>query len=274
MKPEILDLLKRLEFIESQPGLWKKELLDQWHTVAYIDFRKKEHGDKGRRYAVYAPVPNKPEATDFVDDPDDVEILREFKIARDEILSGTKSPIIQDEHEKYEKSQLPQKAAGHLHLAAPPISGMVAPVATIDTAIEIFKKYEEAKTRILSENDILWIGDDGKPTAKGKGKPHIKRSGWRKLARFFGLSCEIINKEKITDGKDYKWIYRVVATHPSGAQQYAEGIASSRDKFFTKGGKTEAKEENVMLKAQTVAFNRAISDLLGGGEISAEEVEE
>jgi len=42
---------------------------------------------------------------------------------------------------------------------------------------------------------------------------------------------------------------------------------------FTKGGKVQADEANVMLKAQTVAINRGISDLLGSGDVSAEEIE-
>ncbi|RLJ04130.1 MAG: hypothetical protein DRP18_05095 [Candidatus Aenigmatarchaeota archaeon] len=155
-----------------------------------------------------------------------------------------------------------------------PQSGLVEPVCSIEKAIEIFKKFEEAKRKILSENDIMWIGDDGRPTAKGQGTPYIKRSGWRKLARFFGLSWDVesVNKTKMENG-GYMYRARVKVWHPSGASVTAEGAATSEDKFFTKGGRKEADEADVLMKAETVAINRVISDILGSGEVSEEETE-
>ena len=159
------------------------------------------------------------------------------------------------------------------------MTGFLQPVTSIDEAVRLFRLYEDAKTRILTDNDVIWIGKDGRPTEKGQGHPHIKRSGWRKLARFFGLSCKILERKKEwaedNEGRYYIWTYKVRASHPCGAYQDAEGICTSRDPFFSKkhGKRIEPEEENIMMKAQTVAFNRAISDLLGSGEISAEEVE-
>ncbi len=159
------------------------------------------------------------------------------------------------------------------------MTGFLQPVTSIDEAVRLFRLYEDAKTRILTDNDVIWIGKDGRPTEKGQGHPHIKRSGWRKLARFFGLSCQILERKKEwaedNEGRYYIWTYKVRASHPCGAYQDAEGVCTSRDPFFSKkhGERIEPEEENIMMKAQTVAFNRAISDLLGSGEISAEEVE-
>jgi len=159
------------------------------------------------------------------------------------------------------------------------MTGFLQPVTSIDEAVQLFRLYEDAKTRILTDNDVIWIGKDGRPTEKGQGHPHIKRSGWRKLARFFGLSCKILERKKEwaedNEGRYYIWTYKVRASHPCGAYQDAEGVCTSRDPFFSKkhGERIEPEEENIMMKAQTVAFNRAISDLLGSGEISAEEVE-
>ena len=272
MKPEIKTLLENLEFHEKEdkPGLWsrrleKSDMDGEVRGIAYIYFRRPEVAEKGRRFYTI-------EGTDgFFDQTEDVNtipVLQYFKERRDEILTGATPISVESEQRFPIQSLLPPKKPSEY-------SGMIQPVATLEKAIEIFKLYEDAKSKILGENDVLWIGEDGKPTTVGKGRPHIKRSGWRKLARFFGLSCHIISREKIMngDGKNYQWIYHVMASHPSGATQDAQGVASSKDKFFTKGGRIEAKEENVILKAQTVAFNRAISDLLGGGEVSAEEVE-
>jgi len=57
---------------------------------------------------------------------------------------------------------------------------------------------------------------------------------------------------------------------PKGRTVAHDGVASSRDKFFTKGGKTEAREKDIVHKAETAAYNRAIMDLTGV-EIGPEE---
>lgn len=155
--------------------------------------------------------------------------------------------------------------------------GLVTPAANIDAIMNNMQLFHTLKQKILNDADILYIGSDGKPTRNKKDStPYIKKSGWRKLALAFNLNCQIIDHEKQKiddDGEEggYKWLYYVRVTAPNGRYQDAEGIASSLDRFFTKGGKQKADEVNIMLKAQTVAFNRAISDLIGGGETSAEE---
>ncbi|MCK4308117.1 hypothetical protein KAW50_07840 [candidate division WOR-3 bacterium] len=155
-----------------------------------------------------------------------------------------------------------------------PQTGLVAPVCSVEESVRIFKEFEQAKSKILTGNDVLWIGSDGRPAIDGQGSPHIKRSGWRKLARFFGLSWDIENIEKLSmENGGYMYKVRVKVWHPAGASVITEGVATSRDSFFTKGGRQEAKEENVLMKAQTVAVNRAISDILGSGEVSGEERE-
>ena len=154
-----------------------------------------------------------------------------------------------------------------------PQSGLVEPVCSIEKAIEIFKKFEEAKRRVLTKNDIMWIGDDGAPTIEGQGTPYIKRSGWRKLARFFGLSWSIEDVKEIKTENGYLYQAKVKIWHPAGASVEAVGVATSEDKFFTKGGRREANKGNVLMKAVTVALNRGISDILGSGEVSGEETE-
>ena len=153
-------------------------------------------------------------------------------------------------------------------------TGLVAPVCSVEESVRIFKEFEQAKSKVLSGGDVLWIGADGRPTVDGQGTPHIKRSGWRKLARFFGLSWDIEDIEKLTmEHGGYMYKVRVKVWHPAGASVISEGVATSHDSFFTKGGRKEADEENVLMKAQTVAVNRAISDILGSGEVSGEERE-
>ena len=155
-----------------------------------------------------------------------------------------------------------------------PQTGLVAPVCSVQESVRIFKEFEKAKKEILSGKDVLWIGSDGRPAIEGEGSPHIKRSGWRKLARFFGLSWDIEKTEKLVmEQGGYMYKVRVKVWHPAGASVVSEGVATSQDAFFTKGGRQEAKEENIIMKAQTVAINRGVDDILGGGEVSAEELQ-
>jgi hypothetical protein len=156
--------------------------------------------------------------------------------------------------------------------------GFLSPACSIDEAVAAFKLFEDAKGKILSSGgkDYIVIGKDGKPCDNLKdGKVYICRSGWRKLARFFGLSWTIINlrKQELKQG-DYLWIATAQVRNCQGDSVTQEGVASSRDSFFTKGSRVEASEEDVIMKAETVALNRAISDLLGSGDVSADELKE
>ena len=115
-----------------------------------------------------------------------------------------------------------------------------------------------------------------------EGKPYIKKSGWRNIAAAFGISEEIMSSEKTTATDDigtyYVHKYLVKAIAPNGRFAMAEGACSSRDPFFAKSKgnyrpEHEINESDIILTAQTVAYNRAISDLVGGGELSAEEMQ-
>ena len=164
--------------------------------------------------------------------------------------------------------------------------GIVAPVIDEETAIQHFQRFQRLKQRVLDDSDYIFYDSNGKPT-RDKGKAvneYICKSGWRKIALMFNISCTILNKEKFygedQDGKYYGWIYYVQAKAPNGRVQDAEGVCTSRDPFFCKrkNKKTgeyewvDTDEKNIMHTAQTRGFNRAVSDLVGSGELSAEEV--
>ena len=206
----------------------------------------------------------------------ELEVESDKQVIEDEGIEIEKSEqkeVIEPEIVSTHKTEQPQQPSQSIQTIVPQ-TGLVAPVCSVEESVRIFKQFEQAKSRVLSGNDVLWIGSDGRPAVDGQGTPHIKRSGWRKLARFFGLSWDIENIEKITRERGgYMYKVRVRVWHPAGASVISEGIASSSDSFFTKGGRKEADEENIIMKAQTVAVNRAISDILGSGEVSGEERE-
>ena len=153
-------------------------------------------------------------------------------------------------------------------------NGFMSPAATLDEAFKAFEMFDAAKERLLRDRDMVWFGKSGAPVKKGTpdAKPYLLKSAWRRMARFFGLSIDVEGREKIGEGDEYIWVYRYRITHPCGAYVVSEGVCSSKDSFFTKGGRVRADEADVMLKAQTVAINRGVSDLLGSGEVSGEEM--
>jgi len=176
-------------------------------------------------------------------------------------------------------------------VGAPPVvvASLVAPVATIQEARKVFKAFQEAKLGLLDKSDVQPVAD----------RSFIKKSGWRKIAVFFGVSCQKLAEGVIESpaGRVYYFTYRAQA--PNGQFQDATGycswdesnpagtIAAAERKAkekVKKGTWSEARaeqhisgtiaklEHDVRATAETRAKNRAIADLVGGGEVTAEEM--
>ena len=137
-------------------------------------------------------------------------------------------------------------------------SGVVSP--DVEGTVNALKKFLELKEEVLQENDTVMISS----------KKYIKRSGWRKIALAFNVSTEIISVER-DYGSDLKICHvKARAIAPNG--RVSEEIASCDSTEFT--GNIKFTIHNVETKAATRAINRAISNLVGGGEVSAEEIEQ
>ena len=169
---------------------------------------------------------------------------------------------------------------------------IVSPVITPDKASRIWKQYEDLKKSLLSPSDYQKI----QVLEKGFyiSKSFIKKSGWRKIATAFNLNLGIITekrieyenlgyRKKIDDGVDKNgkpkfkkitvyepgFVYEVVAraTAPNGRFMEATGSCSLGERDFAHD------EHDIRATAETRAKNRAIADLVGGGEVSADELE-
>ena len=129
----------------------------------------------------------------------------------------------------------------------------------VQAALEIMRAFQELKQKVLDANDMVTIS----------GKQYTKRSGWRKIAMAFNISTEIvkIEREKI----DNVYVVRVIAraTAPGGRISEEAGVCDSTE--FERGN-LQGTLHNIETKAVTRAINRAISNLVGGGEVSAEEI--
>ncbi len=157
------------------------------------------------------------------------------------------------------------------------------PVAPAEKVKEVIEQYKEIVSAIIDMRptqkggDVMYIDDNGSAVDNPKRaeNTYITRSGSRKLALATDLDMEIIDREKEwredEQGKYYLWRYRVKVTHPKGRYIIQDGVCTSRDPFFTKGGRSKAEEQDVMHKALTVAYNRAILDLIGVTNIAEED---
>lgn len=135
--------------------------------------------------------------------------------------------------------------------------GIVMPAVSPDEALKAWKGYEDLKAKVATANDKQEI----------QGKTFLKKSYWRKIARFFNLSVEGLNEKRI-EGKegDFSYLITYRATAKNGSYADGDGACSSNEKGLLKT------EHNTRSTAHTRAFNRAVSNLIGGGEVSADEI--
>jgi len=143
--------------------------------------------------------------------------------------------------------------------------GAVVPVR-VEALVEMVDAFEKFKSLVLRNGDF-WLD-------KRENKRRVKKSGWLK----FALACNV-NLEKVGERSEtlrlpglaepvltFHFDYRAVA--PSGRYTEASGSASLDERM-----ESDKIVHDTRSLAQTRAMNRAISHLVGGGEVSAEEVE-
>lgn len=161
---------------------------------------------------------------------------------------------------------------------APAVSTNSFDMVDVESAAEFMENYQEVCKALLDKSDYQNVKINGKP------KPFKKKSAWRKIATAFNISDEILEKEIIRDD-NYQIIsatFYVKATAPNGRS----GVASASCAIFDKINKKDVEqpsnfelrkrfnnaENDVIATAHTRAKSRAIADLVGMGEVSAEEL--
>jgi hypothetical protein len=134
----------------------------------------------------------------------------------------------------------------------------VKPLVSPEQASKGREEFEALKTSLLRLDDYQTIA----------GKAYIKKSGWRMLAVYFGISDRIIESER-REREDGSFTWRIVAEAraPNGRTSVGVAICDSAERKFSHA------EHNTYSTAHTRAKNRAISDLVAGGQVSAEELE-
>ncbi|OGK69378.1 hypothetical protein A2313_03770 [Candidatus Roizmanbacteria bacterium RIFOXYB2_FULL_41_10] len=150
------------------------------------------------------------------------------------------------------------------------------PAVSPEQALEAWKAYQALKTKIMEPSDIQKI----------QGKDFLKKSYWRKIATFFNLTVDVVSEQRELIGKTFVWHFTCKATAPNGRSAIGTGSCDAFEKAKIKDGEYQVYNRfnrtwekavpnsihNIRSTAETRAFNRAVSNLVGGGEVSAEEV--
>jgi hypothetical protein len=156
-----------------------------------------------------------------------------------------------------------------------PVTGEIeprAPLLPMMSAAEArgaMAAYQELCAAVLEPED--WIGRAGEPDS------FVKRSGWDKLATFYGASVELIGDtilERDPDGNLMRASARARAIDlRTGRRRDGGGACGRNEPRFQNARGRQKIEHDLPSTAETRATNRAIANLIGFGAVSAEEVD-
>ena len=132
----------------------------------------------------------------------------------------------------------------------------IVPVDNVSGAVAMVAAFEQAKRALLRPEDIVRV----------QGRTFIKRSGWRLIATAFNISDEIVSREWEDAGNGRACIITVRAYTHNGREAHGIGAAEPVEKGRKLGF------HDIIATAHTRAKSRAIADLVGAGEVSAEEI--
>lgn len=124
----------------------------------------------------------------------------------------------------------------------------------------------------LYQDGLQWILDDSDWQDAGRGERFVKKSGWRKIAAWFNVSIELLRDsvERDEKGTILRAAVWARAVAPNGRHADADGYCDVGESRFARN---KAKLENDLRgTATTRAINRAISNLVGMGAVSHEEM--
>jgi hypothetical protein len=156
---------------------------------------------------------------------------------------------------------LPQPEETH---ALVPVAdpGSPLPVFSGEQMAEAFRAYRQLQVTL----------DTAMPDAimRIQGRAFRKKAYWRAVRTAFNLDVTMVeeHREVLPDG-NWGWLVTYRAKAPNGRAADGDGACYASEK----PGRGQATEHNVRSHAHTRAFNRAVSNLVGFGEVSAEEAE-
>ena len=145
-------------------------------------------------------------------------------------------------------------------------------VPDVDTAIQQWDAYQKLCKGLLNETDYQKIQvkeKDENGNYVSVTRHFKKKSAWQKLSRAFNVDTTIVDRslERTKMGRVREAYYCVRATLPNGRSVESDALCSRSER-----GKDKVSDHTIMSTAKTRATNRAIAELIGAGEVSAEEM--
>jgi hypothetical protein len=140
-------------------------------------------------------------------------------------------------------------------------------MASIEEVLAWLDNFAKLKSRVIMQNPAYYT----RLTIRAKERVLINRSGWRAIQLAFNINDDIVKEETVMhpDEKNYTVRIWVRAWHAkSGRQVIGVGSCSTDEP----GKVFQHPHHDVYATAHTRAKNRAISDIVGAGEVSAEEI--
>jgi len=138
--------------------------------------------------------------------------------------------------------------------------GSVSSAPALAQQQKLAAAYDAACASLIGDNDVQ---KEGARTFK-------KKSAWRKLARHFNISTGVVRVERDMVGDNFLATVIVRATGPWGQSAEAVGACGTDEAV----GRRVITIADSIATAETRATNRAVSNLIAMGEVSAEEIGE
>ena len=136
-------------------------------------------------------------------------------------------------------------------------------IVDVEQSLEAWNNYQALCSKLLTDKDYQLYKD-----RDGTLKRFPKKSAWFKLGKAFNVNHEIIESTvyRAKNGQVREAYYRVRAWLGNRSVE-ADASCDIWEK-----GKAKASGHDLRTTAETRATNRAISKLIGAGEVSAEEI--
>lgn len=152
-------------------------------------------------------------------------------------------------------------------LVRQPSAGEIIRPLDLEQTRQAMTAYQEGLRSLLTQEDYQGAGG---------GRQFVKKSGWRKIATWFGLSVELVRDEVERDpetGEVKRATVWARAIAPNGRHSDGDGHCDDSESRFGDAKGRQKLENDLRATAATRAMNRAISNLVGMGAVSAEEMD-
>lgn len=139
----------------------------------------------------------------------------------------------------------------------------------VEATREAMTVHQQQLAQIVDASDFQEFSNTDRRTGEVTTRRFLKRSGWRKIAFWYGLDLELVREELERDERGEVIRAHVVARarHPNGRYADGDGGCSRTERRFAKP------EHDIAAVAVTRATNRSIANLVGAGDLSAEELD-